>query len=94
MIVASCVRSAAVPTGEELVRVLADLQDATADARIERANLREAIKDARRLLPEAVAAETAKLVGVLADETRDAMHTAVGDAVGRLERDLRSRLGL
>jgi F0F1-type ATP synthase membrane subunit b/b' len=81
-------------TGDDLVKLFEDLGERMAEARTERANLRDAIKDAQRLVPEAVEKEARRLMDVLVEEVRDAMHSKVEEAISELSRDLRARLNL
>lgn len=81
-------------TGDEVLRALGELRETIGAAHVARRDLREAIKDTKRLIPEAVAKEVQALVAVLAEETRLAMQDEMRAVIDRLEADWRRKLGL
>jgi septal ring factor EnvC (AmiA/AmiB activator) len=88
-------------TSQDILKALAQLNEATAelrhtikDAHAARRDLNAAVKDQRDAISKAIEEETAKQVGVLSEEVREAMKVAVVETMNRFEADWRVKLGL
>jgi hypothetical protein len=88
-------------TSQDILKALAQLNEATAELRqtiklahAARKDLSATIKDQRDAISKAIEEETERQVGVLSDEVREAMKTAVTETMSRFEADWRLKLGL
>lgn len=82
------------PTGDDLVKLFEQITELMGEARAERANLRDGVRDARRVIPDAIKREAAELVETLAVDIREDMRHEMREVIHRLEHDWREKLGL
>jgi hypothetical protein len=88
-------------TSQEILKALGQLNDATAelrrtikDAHAARKDLHASVREQRDAISRAIEEETARQVGLLSDEVREAMRTAVLKTMNDFEADWRTKLGL
>jgi hypothetical protein len=88
-------------TSQEILKALAELNEATAELRqtikqahAARKDLHAAVREQRDAISKAIQEETARQVGVLSEEVREAMKAAVLETMSRFEDDWRTKLGL
>jgi hypothetical protein len=88
-------------TSQEILKALSQLNEATAELRqtikqahAARKDLHAAVREQRDAISRAIEEETARQVGVLSEEVRDAMKAAVLETMSRFEADWRVKLGL
>jgi hypothetical protein len=81
-------------TGDDIVKVFEQLTELMGEARTERANLRDGVREAKRVIPDMVKREVAELIEALAVDIREDMRHEMRDVIARLERDWRKKLGL
>lgn len=81
-------------TGDEVIAALGELRESIGLAHTARRDLREAIKDTKRLLPEAVEKAAREYVQLIAAEARDEMVREVRAVIDQLAVDWREKLGL
>jgi hypothetical protein len=88
-------------TSQEIVKALAQLNEATAELRstikqahAARKDLHAAVREQRDAISRAIEEETARQVGVLSEDVREAMKVAVLETMTHFEADWRTKLGL
>ena len=88
-------------TSQDILKALAQLNEATAELRqtikqahAARKDLHAEVRAQRDAISKAIEEETAKQVGILSEEVKEAMRTAVLETMSRFEADWRVKLGL
>ena len=88
-------------TSQDILKALGQLNEATAELRrtikeahAARKDLHAEVRAQRDAITKAIEEATARQVGVISEEVREAMRTAVLETMSRFEADWRTKLGI